>query len=345
MRAIDLVDNLKAVLVNRTTEVMFDAQTPLPTLLAGGGADRLRRDGVAARPDHRGRRPELRPLPPEQRGGRPPRPPRAHRPPRPFSAQITIGDLESTLLPLPPTTYSVDTDADLVPGFGAVQPVEAAPGLTYSAVARVPLNPTGPKRPRRHRHDSTSRAPPTVAPSKLAPYLKLPAEPAAVVALAHQIVAGAKGPAAEAAALARWFDSGRFRYTLSPPAAVGPDALESFLFTTRAGFCQQFAAAYGVLARIDGLPTRVAVGFTTGERPGPPALPGHRGRRPCLARGLSRPVHGLDLLRAHARLVGRGHRGGRELGLEVERRRTRGAIHRHHRLHRGHHPPPLRVPT
>jgi hypothetical protein len=40
--------------------------------------------------------------------------------------------------------------------------------------------------------------------------------------------------------------------------------LESFLFTTRAGFCQQFAAAFGVLARIDGLPTRIAVGFTTG---------------------------------------------------------------------------------
>jgi hypothetical protein len=85
------------------------------------------------------------------------------------------------------------------------------------------------------------------------------------VALAHQIVASAKGPAAEAAALARFFDSGRFHYTLSPPASSGPDALESFLFDTKAGFCQQFAAAYGVLARIDGLPTRVAVGFTTGD--------------------------------------------------------------------------------
>ncbi len=78
-------------------------------------------------------------------------------------------------------------------------------------------------------------------------------------------MAGAKSPVARAAALARWFNSGRYRYTLSPPAAKGADALESFLFTTRAGFCQQFAAAYGVLARIDGLPTRVAVGFTTGQ--------------------------------------------------------------------------------
>ncbi len=104
--------------------------------------------------------------------------------------------------------------------------------------------------------------------ASLAPYLRLPAEPAAVVALAHQIVAGAKGPAAQAAALARWFDGGRYRYTLSPPPTSGTDALESFLFTTKAGFCQQFAAAYGVLARIDGLPTRIAVGFTTGALTG-----------------------------------------------------------------------------
>jgi len=81
-------------------------------------------------------------------------------------------------------------------------------------------------------------------------------------------VAGASGPAAEAAALARWFDTGRYRYTLSPPAPKGPNALQSFLFTTRAGFCQQFAAAYAVLARTDGLPTRVAVGFTTGTTRG-----------------------------------------------------------------------------
>jgi hypothetical protein len=109
----------------------------------------------------------------------------------------------------------------------------------------------------------------TVAPSLLAPYLQLPAtEPNSVVQLAHQVVAGASGPAAEAAALARWFNSGRFHYSLTPPLLTGPDPLASFLLTTRTGFCQQFAAAYAVLARIDGLPTRVAVGFTTGTSSG-----------------------------------------------------------------------------
>jgi len=144
-----------------------------------------------------------------------------------------------------------------------VQPVEAPPGQSYIAVARVPVSPTKPTEPA----TSTKPAIGGVPVSELAPYLQLPTEPAPVVALAHQIVAGAKSQAAEAADLARWFNSGRYRYTLTPPPG-GPDALESFLFTTREGFCQQFAAAYGVLARIDGLPTRVAVGFTTGDSEG-----------------------------------------------------------------------------
>ncbi len=259
VRAIDLVDNLKAVLVNRTTEVMFNAQSPLPTYWQVAVLTDF--DGTAWIPDPTTEAAaQSFALSPQSNevAGLPALPePTATRT---FRAQITIGDLESTLLPLPPTAYSVDTYADLVPGFGAVQPVEAAPGLTYSALARVPVNPGQPAK-------APTKATDAVPATELAPYLQLATEPAEVVALAHQVVASAKGPAAEAAALARFFDSGRFHYTLSPPAASGPDALESFLFSTKAGFCQQFAAAYGVLARIDGLPTRIAVGFTTGDSP------------------------------------------------------------------------------
>jgi transglutaminase-like putative cysteine protease len=254
LRAIDLVDNLRAVLVNENSEVMFVAQSTLPTywqvaLLADF-------DGTAWLPDPttQAAAQSFALSPPDKEVPYLPALPEP-APTATFRSEVTIGALASTLLPLPPTTVSVTDTADLVPGFGAVQSVESAPGQHYDAVARVPVNPTG-RAPR-----STT----TVAPTALAPYLQLPTEPDAVVRLAHQIVAGVKGPAAEAAALARWFDSGRYRYTLSPPAATGSDPLESFLFTTRAGFCQQFAAAYGVLARIDGLPTRVAVGFTTGS--------------------------------------------------------------------------------
>jgi transglutaminase-like putative cysteine protease len=270
VRAIDLVDNLKAVLVNRTTEVMFSAQSPLPTYWQVAVLTDF--DGTQWLPDATTEAAaQSFALSPQSKevAGLPALP--EPTPTKTYRAQVTIGDLESTLLPLPPTAYSVDTAADLVPGFGAVQPFEAAPGLTYTALARVPVNPGQPAKPNSASTPAPTAGPsPTgaVAPSKLEPYLKLPAEPAAVVALAHQIVAGAKGPAAQAAALARWFDGGRFRYTLPPPAPSGSNALESFLLTTKAGFCQQFAAAYGVLARIDGLPTRVAVGFTTGDSQG-----------------------------------------------------------------------------
>jgi len=254
LRAIDLVDNLRAVLVNENSEVMFAAQTTLPTYWQVAVLTDF--DGTAWLPDPttQAAAQSFALSPPDKQV------PYLPALPEPastdtFRSEVTIGALASTLLPLPPTTVSVTGTADLVPGFGAVQSVESAPGQHYDVVARVPVNPTG------HAPRSTT----SVAPAALAPYLQLPTEPVAVVRLAHQIVAGVKGPAAEAAALARWFDNGRYRYTLSPPAANGGDPLESFLFTTRAGFCQQFAAAYGVLARIDGLPTRVAVGFTTGS--------------------------------------------------------------------------------
>jgi uncharacterized membrane protein len=99
----------------------------------------------------------------------------------------------------------------------------------------------------------------------LAPYLALPSLPAIVSALAHQAVGKAATPVAEAQTLVNWFRSGRFRYTLSPPATSGSDPLVQFLTVTKAGFCQQFAGAYAVLARSLGIPTRLVVGFTAGK--------------------------------------------------------------------------------
>jgi hypothetical protein len=263
VRAIDLVDNLKAVLVNRTTEVMFDAVTPVPTYWQVAVLTRF--DGTSWLPDRITQAAaQSDPLLPPSRVSDLPALPEP-QPTSTFKARVTIGGLQSTLLPLPPTTVSVNTPVDLVPGFGGLQAVEAAPGLTYVAVARMPANTA--KAPH-GAGPGASDTKGTVAASSLAPYLGLPSEPAAVVALAHQIVAGANGPGAQAAALARWFDTGRYRYTLSPAVPAGSNPLQSFLFTTRAGFCQQFAAAFSVLARIDGLPTRVAVGFTTGTSRG-----------------------------------------------------------------------------
>lgn len=95
-------------------------------------------------------------------------------------------------------------------------------------------------------------------------YLSLPAVSQRVRDLAVQ-VAGTGTPYAKAKALQDFFRSGRFTYDLHVPAGHNENALERFLFVTRRGYCEQFAGSYGVLARLVGLPTRIAVGFTTGD--------------------------------------------------------------------------------
>ena len=259
VRTIDLVDDLQGVLSSRTTEIMFTAQSPHPTYWQLAVLSRF--DGVQWLPDQYTQAAALNDAVPAPRSVPDvpvlPEPSTAAH----YATTVTIAGLQSTLLPVPPTADSVDgaAGANVVSGVGVVRQFEAQPGLTYEAVSRVPV--TAPT-------SGASGSSAGVAASLLAPYLQLPAEPGNVVQLAHSVVAGSKGPAAEAAALARWFNSGRFHYSLSPPALEGPNPLSSFLFSTRTGFCQQFAAAFAVLARIDGLPTRVAVGFTTGTSSG-----------------------------------------------------------------------------
>ncbi len=55
-----------------------------------------------------------------------------------------------------------------------------------------------------------------------------------------------------------------FRYTLRPPL-LGRDGVDEFLFSTRAGFCEHYAAAFVVLMRAAGVPARVVTGYQGGE--------------------------------------------------------------------------------
>jgi hypothetical protein len=57
----------------------------------------------------------------------------------------------------------------------------------------------------------------------------------------------------------------QYSYELNPPLPRrGQDAVDSFLFDTRAGFCEHFAAAEVVLLRAAGIPARMATGFAGG---------------------------------------------------------------------------------
>jgi transglutaminase-like putative cysteine protease len=62
----------------------------------------------------------------------------------------------------------------------------------------------------------------------------------------------------------RRFATEPFRYTLSPPALTA-DPVDQFLFESRAGFCEHYAAALVVLLRAAGIPARIVTGYLGGE--------------------------------------------------------------------------------
>jgi transglutaminase-like putative cysteine protease len=105
--------------------------------------------------------------------------------------------------------------------------------------------------------------------ASLSGYLALPPIPSQVAALARQITAAYPTEYQKALALQDYFHQSIFTYSTSPPEDSSTDGLTAFLFQYREGYCQQFAGSYGVLARAIGLPTRLAVGFTTGTEESP----------------------------------------------------------------------------
>ncbi len=80
-------------------------------------------------------------------------------------------------------------------------------------------------------------------------------------ALARRLAAGAGSPYGFVRRVEARLAKG-YRYTETPP--LRPVPLESFLFTDREGYCQQFSGAMALLLRMGGVPARVATGFAPG---------------------------------------------------------------------------------
>jgi transglutaminase-like putative cysteine protease len=174
-----------------------------------------------------------------------------------FSVTVTVRDLSSRLLPVPPDTTSVDAPGGAaVTAVGAVAAVPSALDERYGATAIVAPA-------------VSAEATPTtggLGAGQLSPYLAAATVPGVVAELAGQVTSMATTPLARAEALVDWFRSGLFHYTLTPPPIpAGRDPLVAFLTDTRAGTCESFAGAFAVMARSVGLPTRIAVGFTGGR--------------------------------------------------------------------------------
>jgi hypothetical protein len=83
-------------------------------------------------------------------------------------------------------------------------------------------------------------------------------------ALSQRLKASATTPHAYALAVTAYLRRG-FTYTERPPTpAPGVAPLDSFLFDTKAGYCQHYSAAMALLLRMGGVPARVATGFSPG---------------------------------------------------------------------------------
>ena len=132
-------------------------------------------------------------------------------------------------------------------------------GLSYSVTSLQYLDTLSPA--------ALEAAPPVGDSPALAPDLELPAVvDGPITALAERLTVDEPTEYAKALAIQDYLRSPLFTYTLNPPSdGTDTSALYDFLFVTRQGYCQQFAGAYAVLARAAGLPTRLAVGFTTGD--------------------------------------------------------------------------------
>jgi transglutaminase-like putative cysteine protease len=73
-------------------------------------------------------------------------------------------------------------------------------------------------------------------------------------------------PFEEALAIQDYLRGPEFKYNLNVPAlSAGGNQLVRFLTQVREGYCEQFAIAMAMMAREVGIPSRVAVGFTSGE--------------------------------------------------------------------------------
>jgi len=84
------------------------------------------------------------------------------------------------------------------------------------------------------------------------------------VALAQTLRQRAGSDADFVQATLEYLRSGGFVYTLTPET-LGADAVDDFLFDTRAGFCGHYASAFVTLMRAAQVPARVVTGYLGGE--------------------------------------------------------------------------------
>jgi transglutaminase-like putative cysteine protease len=173
-----------------------------------------------------------------------------------FRIEIGEDNYDSRWLPLPYPAAEVQIEGDWRydrPTLDVVSTEDDAGGISYTM--------------RRHDIDASAAALRLAGPpgEEVDDMLALPDEiPEDVVTSAQRVTADAGTAFDKAAALQAWFRTA-FRYELATEPGTSSSDLVNFL-ENREGYCEQYAAAMAIMARIVDIPARVAVGYLKGER-------------------------------------------------------------------------------
>lgn len=95
-------------------------------------------------------------------------------------------------------------------------------------------------------------------------WLQLPGDSNPRALMAGLKLRAISDPARRIDTVLRGFRSEDYVYTLNPPL-LGRDAVDGFLYGSRAGFCEHYAGAFVFLMRAAGIPARVVTGYQGGE--------------------------------------------------------------------------------
>ncbi len=195
---------------------------------------------------------------------------------RSFTADLRITSLSGGLLPTPgePATGTLalpDGQKSTLlgdPGTGSVSVLGASPRLQLDGaryrVSSVRLAETEALTTVR-REDLALLTADGKQPVKVPPRVEALAEEVVTKAAREQGLNSADdlGPYQTALAFQQYFQR-EYDYSLNSPTRPGEDPIDSFL-DEKIGYCEQFAAVFTLMMHSRGFPTRVAVGYTSGQ--------------------------------------------------------------------------------
>ena len=180
------------------------------------------------------------------------------------NTSISVLDFRSQYLPMPyaPRSFAADGDwrydANSLTVVNGDNEAEALRNLSYS-VQSVDVAPSA-----ANLSDAVAGVPVDAAVTDIVPE-DLPED---LIRLTEQVTGGETGAAHKAAAIQAYLRSSRFTYSTEPLPGSGYRALKNFLLRDRTGYCEQFATAMAMMARVAGIPSRVSVGFLPGKKDG-----------------------------------------------------------------------------